>query len=561
MDIILANNDTSWEVTSLVESPPVNVFRHVISLSFATGGYADNIQVNSDAGALDGVFTPQEYDTLDVASPIHATKADAPNKTVIITLDAPRNIKKIRILGLEVDKIELYRVDGEAIADEPTYTVSNNEEIEDFVTTKFAIKVIDESQTYANLTSTYVQDVIVQSNPTGPRIGIAAPVQEGETRKIIEYFWNVAGEITELADTVPADKNPSEELAKALTRYLNDQFSTIFSYAEENEQLPDVPDNINIDLVLESDTPCNFDASQFKINYAVVRQQSSFPYQGVSPQEKTVVRFSGNALCTEEITVELPKNANVISASLKTEASLGGVPSYIVGTGMEPLTTSNRTGINIVEDRWIAKQILPGKAIRINGLALGLMNLEKETELLVELQEDWNGQPSGKKLAEAQIHLSILGERTWSRIPLRDSIPLATQPYWILLKSAKGTALWFTRSGDFEPVQVLKAAQEKAPLTKITAINGVDTYYKLFSCCPHSQTQQAPYELAIDDTTIPPTSIEKDTISFDIKDALNNKLSLAEGEGLASITLHLRSAFPGLVTVYCPRIVYTVDQV
>ncbi|MBN1931236.1 MAG: hypothetical protein JW786_06470 [Desulfobacterales bacterium] len=620
MDIVLADSATSWEVTSLVETPLASLFRHVINLSFNTGGYADSIKVNSETSAIEGVFTPQEYDALDAASPIHATKVGAPDRTVIISLDAPRKIKKIRIKqimyadyseaelaikegkfnhqygmtsrkystravgstpqppvkmnammadayadyqvgkswGLDVDKIEIYRVDGDAIADEPTCTVGNNDEIEDFVSARFAVKVTDESKNYANLETKHVLEVIVHSNPTGPRIGIAAPVLEGETHDVFEYFWNVPGEIANQADTVPIGKNPNEELSKALTRYLNGRFNTIFDDAEDNEQLPDIPDNINVDLVLESDTPCVFDATQFKINYTLVRQRSSLPYKGVTLQEKAVVRFSGNALTTEAVTIEIPKNVEVITANLKTEASLGGKPSYVVGN-MQPLTASHRTGINIAEDRWIAQSVSPDKAIRINGLALGLMNLEKETELLVELHEDWNGQPSGKKLFEAKIQLKILGERIWSRIPLRDSIPLATQSYWILLKSAKGTALWFTRNGGVEPVQVLQAAKEKTPLKKINALNGVETYYTFFSCCTHGQVKQAPFELTIDNAIVPPKTIEKDTISFELKDVLNTKLGRAEGEGIDSVTLLLSSAFSGLVTVYPPRIEYTTN--
>ncbi len=621
MDIVLADSATSWKVTSLVETPPVRLFRHVINLSFNTGRYADSIQVNSETSAIEGVFTPQEYDVLDAASPIHATKVSAPDRTVIISLDAPRKIKKIRIKqivhadyseaepaireekfnhqygmtfrkysiravgstpqppvkmnaamadayadyqvddnrGLDVDKIEIYRVDGDAIAEEPTCTVGNNEEIEDFVTTKFAMKVIDKSKMYAHLETKHVLDVIVHSNPTGPRIGIAAPVPEGDAHEVIEYFWNVPGEIAEQADTVPIGKNPNEELAKALTRYLNDQFNTIFDDAEDNNQLPDIPDNINVDLVLESDTPCVFNATQFKINYTLVRQRSSLPYKGVSPQEKTVVRFPGNALTTETVTMEIPNNAEVIAAGLKTEASLGGKPSYAAGS-MQPLTASHRTGINIAEDRWVAQQVSPDKAITINGLALGLMNLEKETELLVELHEDWNGQPSGKKVLEARIQLNILGERIWSRIPLRDSIPLATQSYWILLKSAKGTALWFTRSGEGQPVQVLQAAQEKAPLTKITEVKGVEAYYTFFSASTHGQVPQAPFELAMDNTPIPPITMENETINFELKDALNSKLSPDAEEKLVSISLHLKSAFPGIVTVYPLRIEYRLME-
>ncbi len=618
MDIILADTDTTWEITSAVETPPVSVFRHVINLQFPTGGYADSINVNPESSLLVGAFAPQEYDALNGPGPIHASKTDGPDGTVIISFDAPRRIKKIKIKamvdiafaepelaiqegkfnpemeavhapalamaigetetvpidkietaghgeyqkvgswGLDVDKIELYRVDGEAIASEATYTVSNNEEIEDFICGTFAIKVLDKFQAYANLEAKHLLSVIIQSNPTGPRIGIAPPVRNGEANEITEYFWNVPGEIGDQADTVPEGNNPGEQLAKALTRYLNDQFSTVFSHAKENEELPSVPDTISIDLVFESDAPCNFEATQFIINYGLVRQQSSFPYQGISPEEKTIARFSGNALKTDGLVLQIPKNAGVLTASLKTEASLGGEPSYIVGNAMELLTSSHRTGISITADRWIAQQVSPDKAVSINGLALGIMNLEKETELLVELQEDWNGQPSGRKLAEARIHSTVLGERTWIRIPIRDSIPLATQPYWILLKTVKKTALWFTRTGDYEPVQVLQAAQEKAPLTKITAINGVEACYTLFSASTQGQEQQVPFELAMDNTAIPPATIENDTISFDLKDALNSKLSLEQGEALTSISLHLSSAFSGMVTVYPPRIEYTL---
>jgi hypothetical protein len=621
MNIVLADSATSWEVTSLVETPPVSLFRHVENLSFKTGGFADSIQIHSETSVMEGMFTPQEYDVLDAASPIQARKTDAPDRTVIISLDLPYKIKRIRIKqhvsaqysmvesagntkevdhqygiallhsvapmaggtvqpavemntvtadahpdfqmdvnsGLDVDKIEIYRVDGDAIASEPTCTVANNEEINDFTTMKFAIKVLDKSQDYLHLETRHLRDVIVHSNPTGPRIGIAAPISEGQTHEVIEYFWNVPGEITEQAGTVPADKNPNEELGKALTRYLNSRFNNIFDDAEKNDHLPDVPDTIDVDLVFESDMPCIFNATRFKINYTLVRQRSSLPYKGVSPQKKAVVRFSGNALTTEAVAIEIPKNIEVITAILKCEASLGGEPSYAVGS-MQPLTKSHRTGINIAEDRWIAQHVSPDKAMTINGLALALMNLGKKTELLVELREDWNGRPFGKKLFEAKIQLNILGERIWRRIPLPNSILLATQSCWILLKSAKGAALWLTRSGNFEPIQVLQAAQEKAPLTKITAVKDVQAYYTFFSTSTHGPIPQAPCELTVDSTPVPPIAMENETINFELKDALNSKLSPDAEEELTQISLHLKSAFSGMVTVYPLHVGYRLKE-
>ncbi|MCP4341029.1 MAG: hypothetical protein GY799_19615 [Desulfobulbaceae bacterium] len=627
MDIVLAQAETgaTWQINSLIETPPLRVFRQVIPLQFVTGGHADSIKIDENSTVLDGLFVPQQYDVMGGSGPINASTGAGPDSSVIITLDAPRNIRKVKIKsisygsyeeavsaieqgrfnhlfanlefkslgaaaarsieaeksditiediksqafvayqagdkwGLDVDKIELYRMDGETIAAEPTFTVDNNVEIEGFVSAKFAVKVIDESQSYANIKMHHVQDVIVQSYPTGPRIAIAAPVENGNTHEIIEYFWNVPGEILAQENSVPTDKDPKAELVRALTRYLNEQFTTMVSDANKVGLLPQVPDDIHVDLVLESDAPCNFEASQFIIGYTLIRQRSSFPPEGIIPPEKKVARFTGKALTGESISIGIPGNAKVVSVELKTEASFGSKRFYAVGNGMEPLGSQHRNGITITEDRWTAQCVSPDKAIIINRYALGVMALENDTELLVELQEEWNGQPSGKKLAEGKIQLNVLGQRTWSTNNLPTSISLATSPYWLLLKSTKGAALWLTRSTDGEPVQVLQAAKAQAPLVKITAISGVEALYVFFTCCPQSEQLEAPFTLTIGDTLLPPKTIERDRISFEIKDAVIAKLSNSGGNQLTNISIHLNSANAGLVTVYPPRVEYHITS-
>lgn len=625
MNIVLAQVATgaTWEITSLVETPPASVFRRVINLQFATGGQADGIKINEDSTIIAGEFVPQQYDVFGGAGPLSASKSNGPDNSVIITLDAPRNIKKVRIKsivyasyeealvaieqgrfnhrfpnlvfkslgaaaamsieakefaitvgdiqiqasaayqageiwGLDVDKIELYRMDGEAMATEPTITVANNAEIEDFVSARFAIKVIDESQNYTDLKTHHVEDVIVQSNPTGPRIGIASPLENGNAHEVIEYFWNVPGEIRTQADSVPADKDPKDALAKALTRYLNERFRILVMDAEEAGQLPQIPATIDVDLVLESDAPCNFEASQFIVSYVLVRQRSSFPPEGIMAPEKKVIRFTGKELTSESILFQLPGNADVVSVELITEASFGGERTYAVGNGMESFDSQHRNGITISEDRWIAQCVTPDKAIIISRYALGLMALEKDTELLVELQENWNGQPSGRKLAEGKIQLNALGQQTWSIVTLPKPIPLASSPYWLLLKSAKGAALWLTQSGDCEPVQVLQTAETQAPLVKITAISGVEALYTLFTCCPQSQQQEAPFTLSIGDDILPAKTIDKDRISFEIKDAVTAELSNSGAEELSNISIRLSSACAGFVIMYPPRMEYNI---
>jgi len=53
-------------------------------------------------------------------------------------------------------------------------------------------------------------------------LALLPPAQEGESNEILELFLNVPGEIAYQTDTVPAGKKSGEELAKALSRYLNE---------------------------------------------------------------------------------------------------------------------------------------------------------------------------------------------------------------------------------------------------------------------------------------------------------------------------------------------------
>ena len=62
----------------------------------------------------------------------------------------------------------------------------------------------------------------------------------------------------------------------------------------------------------------------------------------------------------------------------------------------------------------------------------------------------------------------------------------------------------------------------------------------------------------IGDSIITAATIDKDSVTFELKDVLTSELSGLGSGGLVSISLLLSSAFSGLVTVYTPYVEYNL---
>ena len=67
--------------------------------------------------------------------------------------------------------------------------------------------------------------------------------------------------------------------------------------------------------MIESDTPCLLEVSDFNIAYQLYRQ-SMFSGDG-EELEKKVLKFTGERIETQEICIKLPGNAKVTSAALQ----------------------------------------------------------------------------------------------------------------------------------------------------------------------------------------------------------------------------------------------------
>ena len=80
--------------------------------------------------------------------------------------------------------------------------------------------------------------------------------------------------------------------------------------------------------------------------------------------------------------------------------------------------------------------------VAVSGISLGLLAIVADTELLIELHEDWRDQPSGKKLVVGTLRLDRVGRPRGASSFFQKTVVLATQPYWLLIKATRGQAIW-----------------------------------------------------------------------------------------------------------------------
>ena len=114
-------------------------------------------------------------------------------------------------------------------------------------------------------------------------------------------------------------------------------------------------------------------------------------------------------------------------------------------------TLDQQQGAYLDIERWVAQQIVPSQARTVSGISLGILAIVADTELLIELHEDWQDQPSGKKLVLGTIRLDRAGRPAWVLQLFPHAVVLATQPYWLLIKATRGQAIWLLSQGNDRP--------------------------------------------------------------------------------------------------------------
>ncbi len=181
---------------------------------------------------------------------------------------------------------------------------------------------------------------------------------------------------------------------------------------------------------------------------------------------------------------------------------------------------------------------------------------------MIEFHEDWQDQPSGKKLVLGTMRLDRAGRPAWVLQLFPQAVVLATQPYWLLIKATRGQAIWLLSQGN-SPVRILKEAARTRDCGSPdfrwpggTASSFRDSRCRMTASRasprgPRNQRQRAP--------TGTPTADYART--FDLTTAMSTYLANQPSDsGLIDIPLSCTALVPGIITIYPPRIEYSHTQ-
>lgn len=521
-----------------VATPFDRGFRTILYLRFDTSGTSDELVIDAAACQFDAVFQSLDYNAL-VATPAPALSLSKDGKAVIVRLDGPRRVLDVT-LAAPPRTVELHRADGPVQADKAA-------DPSNFTDANFAV------QFAAPVAANQVTAINVRSTPANPRIAIAATDSKSSFP-----FWPTPN------STGTSSVSAGAEFAKALQAFVTEQWDEARKKSRQNTAVP-LPQHVDTAVVIDSDAPCRLEISKFQAGYhrvLTVFSSSSGP--------KEVLRYSGKQVERQTISVRLPTSATVVSGLLRIDESFrrnGAAVGDNEGVFTMAAALPDR-GLRITtgDRQYAAQRVEPSGSATIGGIALGVMALSPDTSLAVQIQSDYQGSPSGKNIIETGFTLKQAGVSTWVIAPFRTPIAFAAKGFWILVRAAKGDAIWLAESGD---ISVRSLVPENGVWTETASLPGLEALWR-----PLPQSMGTGSDQAAGSTT----SIQRACVSigsstaaivsqngsrtFDLTSPLNAFLSAARTDSGAPETSEIPIVFiagsGGLITVYPPCITYDI---
>lgn len=580
----------TWLLDSAVGEPPQQRFRQVLYLRFTLDGLADGVRLVPEQTHCRGRFDSYSYNAKTIANPALAAVTKPTDQAVLVALAAPRQLTALQLVNSFIpglnSKVTVHRVDGDQVVEEPTVeaafgapfdlfvregvavqtrafastraTAPDGNQINDtsgvvrtvagfntatlatdFTDARFGLRLSNRSTL---LTPAHLAGVMVRSYPSAPRLGLAAATSLNTPT----FFLRLDGEIGKDGDANAGQFDAGAALAAALQSEIDRFFTQLFADATAGSE-PLLPTELVVALVLESDAPCQLVIDEFVVGYHLA--QRAFPDRA----EKLILRFAGDAVTTQQVKFLLPKNAIVTQATLTIAAKLqkaGLITSAAANGALDSL--SQATGVHLGLERWAAQPLIPAQAVAASGVLIGLLALTANTQIALELYEDWQGQP-GPKMAATTFSLTDSGQRLWQTVRFTEPVLLFTQPYWLLLKATRGAALWLAKEG---PLALQMMTQEKQRWQTVNVIAHTQGLVHLLSPVV-ADKQGVPLVLNIDGVpiTTPPVT-PGDRQRHDFTTALNAALAAGAATSAHTLTLTFTTGQAGLLTVYPPEVLY-----
>ncbi|MEO1068525.1 MAG: hypothetical protein AAFW95_05315 [Cyanobacteria bacterium J06638_6] len=416
--------------------------------------------------------------------------------------------------------ITIHRVDGNAIADQPTATVTSGGLLSQaFTDRQFVLK-----RAGGNLTPGQIAQLWFTSYPTTPRFGL------GDANDSLISLWQASGQLT--TSNVQSQLNLVNEAFQPLQRFLAGQSPP------------------TLKLVAEADAPCRLQITRANLGY-------HRRYQGFTPQAdaptKQVLRFQGNDLRPQSVALTLPPQ--VQTASLQLSLSIKGSQPSTAPVAIAPLgPPSQRQGVELLPQLWGGLPFTPAVATRYSGVTLGLLLLRSHTTLTVDLRIDADGLP-GPSLTQTTQTIQGSTQPQWITLGFPAPVVLYSQPHWLLV-SASDPTLWLTQPGEGE-IYLLESAPQTLWATRHHYPHTQVLYQALEPALPSEPKEtkgtggHPALSLQMANVVLPHVwDPERDRIDVDLMAGLP-----VDNAG-SEVALAIATTAPGIVTVYAPKIEY-----
>lgn len=542
----------SWNLVAPIAGGFRPVFRQLLYIRVATGGAAHRAVVDAAASRIAGSFTLIERNAL--AQPGYATIAALSGNTVRVTLPVPERVVKVALSPAPAAGRSVYahRLVGDAPgADAAAYAAHGASFVADFTDLRFALRVGTAPGTLDALAPAAIQELRLRSRPSSPRLSLA-PASDLAAASI---FWTAPGDIG-------ADGG---QPASAGVFDLRDAFAGALARQIDTLAAP-LPASIDLALSAESDAPCTFALTALSVGGRLVREGFA------TAAEKEVLRFDGTGAERREVLIQVPR-AVIATAALEMAESLrddrpavASVPSTNAPATPPSDDLEVSEGATLAVGRWCAQSFIPPRATLATGLGLALLPLAEGTEVSVEVREDYNGSPGGRLLADAVLAGASPGHRAWSSATFRDAVYLAAEPYWLVVGARNGGGAWLARPAEGTLLSGARTpdGRDSAADASLAGIEGLHRLLERPTVDPATggtPPADPPVVVQLGETTITP-AIADGRLQFDLASALNAHLAAAPGaDPLVSVPLVVTSAVEGLVTLYPPRVEYTLPVV
>ncbi|MCP4765245.1 MAG: hypothetical protein GY875_03150 [Gammaproteobacteria bacterium] len=523
-------------INDAVETEIGRVYRRVVYLKIPSDGMANGIVLSQPS--LSGSFSSTDL-TVRQQSSLLRDAWQFQENNVVVHLQRPWHLKAIHTTL--PGEVSLFRMDGEAIADEATLNATTSQIIEpEFVSQHFAMQQI--STTYSGFdTSMIIADggggggvagisvgaeiggtgvnaqhqqavyasfhgftsLILNSYPTTPRVSIpvelladASELIQDDNQVALELLWQQAGELRETS---------ASDLSSALETVLLPKIASAF------ELLGAATNELWVPLVFDSDTPCiwTLDEIDLPFQFFVNRFQDS--------SDRFVMDFSDRNGSPQNLPLPIPAGI-VTHASLKID--IGNKDNLNAFPGDSGVVSQK--GLLLNSECWYAFKITPSQAGFYGAVSVLISVLTQELNLEAAVVEG-SLSPTGQPLGRASASDNWRTDKQWLTLNF-DSLRLDATEYWLTLKATSGQCVWLCQDG--VDARVRKGLHQ-SPTVSLQSLTQLAPINQLLTLDYSPQPNKALFTLYADAALVPLTSGENNLYEAQTPTGLNGAVALS----------------------------------